>query len=240
LNLAIITIHKGEYADLVKTVKSVDIQSKKPKKHLIIAKNLDITQIKKFKKKYRNFILNQDRSIYNAMNLGLKKTISNHVLFLNSGDCLISNKIISYILNSIKKEKKKCLIFKTALVYKEYYFRPKNNFFFSTNYLAHPSFIRPPINNNRIIKFKEKLKIISDGIWMKQNIDKFGYKKIDKIICQHIIGGVSTVPSLELICEKFSKSYFELLKEFIKLILYYFFKKNIYYKLIYKKNFDRT
>ena len=187
MNLAIITIHKGEYADLVKTVKSVDIQSKKPKKHLIIAKNLDITQIKKFKKKYRNFILNQDRSIYNAMNLGLKKTISNHVLFLNSGDCLISNKIISYILNSIKKEKKKCLIFKTALVYKEYYFRPKNNFFFSTNYL-----------------------------------------------------GVSTVPSLELICEKFSKSYFELLKEFIKLILYYFFKKNIYYKLIYKKNFDRT
>ena len=171
MNLAIITIHKGEYADLVKTVKSVDIQSKKPKKHLIIAKNLDITQIKKFKKKYRNFILNQDRSIYNAMNL---------------------------------------------------------------------SFIRPPINNNRIIRFKEKLKIISDGIWMKQNIDKFGYKKIDKIICQHIIGGVSTVPSLELICEKFSKSYFELLKEFIKLILYYFFKKNIYYKLIYKKNFDRT
>ena len=75
---------------------------------------------------------------------------------------------------------------------------------------------------------------------MKQNIDKFGYKKIDKIICQHNIGGVSTVPSLELVCEKFSKSYFELLKEFIKLILYYLFKKNIYYKLVYKKNFDRT
>ena len=54
----IITVHKGKFSSLLKTIYSVDCQSKKPSKHFVIAKNLTKNQKKKIKKKYRKFIIN--------------------------------------------------------------------------------------------------------------------------------------------------------------------------------------
>ena len=172
------------------------------------------------------------------MNIGLKLTTNNYLLFLNSGDSFVNNNIISCILNFIKKEKR-CLIFKTQIVYKNRCYFPKYKFFTSGNYLPHPSFIRPPIKRARIYKFNENLKIISDGIWMKKNLKKYDFKKIDKIITKHYIGGVSSVPSLNLIQDKAKVSFWESLKECIKLILYYILKDKYFYQLILKNNFDR-
>lgn len=238
MSLAIVTIHKGKFADLLKTTTSVDLQKKKPLKHIVVARNLELSQLKSIKAKYRIVIHNQDKSIYNAMNIGLKLTTNNYLLFLNSGDSFVNNNIISCIFNFIKKEKR-CLIFKTQIVYKNRCYFPKYKFFTSGNYLPHPSFIRPPIKRARIYKFNENLKIISDGIWMKKNLKKYDYKKIDKIITKHYIGGVSSVPSLNLIQDKAKVSFWESFKECIKLILYYILKDKYFYQLILKNNFDR-
>jgi len=238
LSLAIVTIHKGKFADLLRTTTSVDLQKKKPLKHIVVARNLELSQLKSIKAKYRIVIHNQDKSIYNAMNIGLKLTTNNYLLFLNSGDSFVNNNIISCIFNFIKKEKR-CLIFKTQIVYKNRCYFPKYKFFTSGNYLPHPSFIRPPIKRVRIYKFNENLKIISDGIWMKKNLKKYDYKKIDKIITKHYIGGVSSVPSLNLIQDKAKVSFWESFKECIKLILYYILKDKYFYQIILKNNFDR-
>lgn len=112
MTFAIITIHKGKFTNLLKTIKSVDKQKKKLSKHIVIAKNLNYIQLKYIQAKSRTLIHNKDKSIYNAMNIGLKITKKNHLLFLNSGDCLVNKNITEYIYNLIKKEKK-CLIFKT-------------------------------------------------------------------------------------------------------------------------------
>lgn len=237
MTLAIVTIHKGKFTNLLKTVKSVDNQKKKPSKHIIIAKNLSYAQLKYINAKSRTLIHNKDKSIYNAMNIGLKITKKNHLLFLNSGDCLVNKNITEYIYNLIKKEKK-CLIFKTQIVYKNKYYIPKNNFFLSNNYFPHPSFVRPPVKK-KLITFDEKFKIISDGIWIRKHLNNYNFKKIDMIIAQHNIGGISSVPSLDLIKDKIKISFLQFLKECIKLILFYVLNEKYFYQLILKKNFER-
>ena len=94
-SFTIITIHKGDINLLKKTIFSVDKQSNKPYRHLVISADLKLSECKKFRKKYRSFILGQDNSIYNAMNIGLQKTKKNYVLFLNSGDCFVNNNVTS-------------------------------------------------------------------------------------------------------------------------------------------------
>ena len=173
------------------------------------------------------------------MNLGLKKTINHYILFLNSGDQLIDMNIIKYLFKIIKFSKK-CFIFKTQIIFKHINFNPKNNFFFSQNYLAHPSFIRPPVlkKTHQLFKFNEDFKIISDGIWMKKNTSQFGSIKINKILSKHFVGGISSVPSLTLAFEKSKISFKEFIKEIIKIILYQFLNKDIFYKFIYYSKFD--
>lgn len=237
MTLAIVTIHKGKFTNLLKTIKSVDNQKKKRFKHIIIAKNLSHTQLKYINAKSRTLIHNKDKSIYNAMNIGLKITKKNHLLFLNSGDCLVNKNITEYIYNLIKKEKK-CLIFKTQIFYKNKRYIPKDNFFLSNNYFPHPSFVRPPVKK-KLITFDESFKIISDGIWMRKHLNNYNFKKIDMVIAQHNIGGISSVPSLDLIKDKIKISFFLFLKEFIKLVLYYVLKDKYFYQFILKKNFEK-
>ena len=71
--IAIVTVHAGEIKNLINTIKSVDSQNAKPDLHLIISKNYN-SNILLYKKKYNKFIFKKDRSIYNAMNIGLKYT----------------------------------------------------------------------------------------------------------------------------------------------------------------------
>ena len=118
-SFSIVTIHKGDINLLKKTIFSVDIQSNKPYRHLVISADLKLSESKKFRKKYRSFILGQDNSIYNAMNIGLQKIKKNYVLFLNSGDTFVNSKTIKAIVDKLCK--KKCYIFKTALNYKKNY-----------------------------------------------------------------------------------------------------------------------
>ena len=61
-NICILTIHKGDLEYLKRTIRSVDIQSLQPIKHIILAKGICNYQIQSFKKENREFILNQEFS----------------------------------------------------------------------------------------------------------------------------------------------------------------------------------
>ena len=236
--LAIITVHKGNSFVLEKTIKSVLSQNKKPQKFIIVAQELPISILKKYKNSFIKFIIGKDKSIYNAMNIGLNVTKKNSVIFLNSGDYFYDKNCVKYIYNAIKKDPKSINLFKVVLSYKKLLFYPKMKYFLSENYLPHPGFLRPSIIKKKyFIKFNEKFATISDGIWMHKNLKIFNKIKINKNLVIHELGGVSTIPTFKLMNEKKNVSLYVFFKELLKILLFNILDPALYYKLIYFKKF---
>ncbi len=233
---SIITVHSGDLNQLKKTIVSIDRQSLKPDKHFIISPDKSINKISKFKKKFRFFILGKDKSIYNAMNIGLKKTKNDFIIFINSGDELHNNFVIKKIISKIKTDK--CYIFKTYLKFKKNTYIPKKTFFNSGKYLPHPSFIRPPVKK-KLILFDENYKILSDGLWINENISTHGSVKLNLVISSHYLGGVSSRPTLKFTIENFKLSLISGFKELIKLVLFTIIDQQNYYKIIFSYKFEK-
>ena len=232
--IAIVTIHAGETNNLIKTMESVNSQNVKPDLHLIVSKNYD-GKILLHQKKYNKFIFKKDKSIYNAMNIGLRNTKDYFLFFLNSGDYLYSRNTIKVIKRFISLYKNKCINFKTILEYKKKRFSIKDKIFNKKNFFSHPSFMRPPVN--KLIFYNENLKILSDGIWMKDNKSAHGVKKVNSIITVHTLGGISTNPTFFSINDNFRFSFQSGLKEIIKFLLKIFINKKKYYEIIFHKNY---
>ena len=233
--LAIVTVHAGETYNLIKTMESVNSQNVKPDLHLIVSKNYD-GKILLHQKKYNKFIFKKDKSIYNAMNIGLRNTKDYFLFFLNSGDYLYSRNTIKVIKRFISLYKNKCINFKTILEYKKKRFSIKDKIFNKKNFLSHPSFVRPPVN--KITFYNENFKILSDGIWMKNNKKNYGIKKVNTITAVHTLGGVSTNPTLFSIKDNFRFSFQSGLKEIIKYCLKKFTNNKKYYEIIFRKNYS--
>jgi len=236
--IAIITIHNSDPKDLEKTLVSIDRQKIKPELNLVIIKKINNFNLRVYKKKYRRFIIGKDKSLWNAMNIGLKYTKNFNIIFLNSGDRFFSNRSLIYVKKNIDKQKKNVLIFKTALKYKKKTFFPKKNYFNSENYSPHPSFVRPPVKRKKITLFNEKNKINADGFWMRQNREQIGYKKINKILSIYYLGGRSSNPTIKSILQLLKYDIIGGLKEIIKYSLIKIFSQKNYYKIIYWSKFE--
>jgi hypothetical protein len=233
--LAIVTIHKGNLKNLIKTIKSIDSQTEFPDLHLVIINHLGFNHSQIFKRRNRKIIISKDRSLWHAMNIGLKYTFDFNLLFLNSGDEFYSNHSISWIKRNICGIK--CLIFKTVLKKKKMIFFPESNFFLNNNYSPHPSFIRPPIIKK--LYFQEEPKTFADGIWMQKNRDLYNFRKKDKIISKfYLDGGASTYPTFTTIKWQFTFKFIEGMKELIKFVLLKIFGDK-YYELIYFQKFKK-
>lgn len=231
--LAIITVHYGETKNLFKTINSIDLQTEKPDKHIIVSKKF--INIKK-NKKYRTVIFNKDKSLYDAMNIGQSKLKNFNILFLNSGDIFFSNNSIWNIKVYSRIYRNKCIVFKTLLKNGKDVFEPNKKYFNSSSFLQHPSFVAPIILN--LIKFNDQLSILSDGFWMNENIKKYKYKKINKKISILELGGISSKPNLKLIIESFTISITKGIKELLKIAIFIFLSKKKYYQIIYKNKYN--
>lgn len=240
LKLNIITIIYDSISELTKTIKSIDSQRIKPNKHIIVSKKLKYSQLKKFKNKYRHFILGKDKSLYNAMNVGKKNSVNRAVLFLNGGDFFINNEAISDILK-FKKElyKNKILIFKTVLMNNNDFFYPKKSYFEKKTYFPHSSFIFFNSKSKANIDFNEKMIISSDGKWMREIVrESVSIKKINKnLVCQ-VLDGQSSIPKLKTVYYRFNENFFSGVKEIIKYILLNILRRNLYFRLIYLNKYD--
>ena len=215
---SIITIHKGNTKNLLRTVDSILKQSKNPSQHIIISPKLSKNFRKNYNKKFVKYIIGKDKSIYNAMNIGLNITNKNYVLFLNSGDELENINSVKTIFKIIQKNPNYIYIFKVSLKFNNNLYVPKKNYFFSSNYFPHPGFLRPPlIKNRKIIFFNETFDTISDGIWMEENLKNNKSKKIDKVLVKHYLGGISSIPTYKLAIEKMKISKSRFIKEIVKI-----------------------
>ena len=229
---SIITVHKGNIRNLSRTVDSILKQNKKPSQHIIISPKLSKNFRKNYNKKFVKYIIGKDKSIYNAMNIGLNITNNNYVLFLNSGDELNSINSINTIFKIIQKNPNYIYIFKVLMKFKDKIYIPKKSYFFSSNYFPHPGFLRPPVRNRKVILFNETFDTISDGLWMEKNLKICKFKKIDEVLVNHYLGGISSIPTYKLAIEKMKISKYRFIKEVIKIVVYKLMSNKFYYKLI--------
>ena len=98
--ISIITINYNNLSGLIKTVNSVKSQISKSYEHIIIdGGSIDgsFDYILANKSLFSNWVSERDSGIYDAMNKGILFSKGTHVLFLNSGDTLYDDNILSSI-----------------------------------------------------------------------------------------------------------------------------------------------
>ena len=237
-NLVIITVHSGPIIFLKKTLQSIDAQILAPHHNIVVASRTSLYRTNYLKKKNRTFVINKDKSIYNAMNIALRDKIikNNYIIFLNSGDVFLNKRSIF----NIKKYflLKKIVIGSVILNLDNDYYQIRKYFFLKKNHSPHGSFFCHSSLLNSSIKenfFNEKHLIDADGLWMSRII-KNNKKKLIKIyesISIHSLGGISTSPSIKTISHYFKINLILCLKEFLKFIVKLLLSKKFYFRVIY-------
>lgn len=98
--LSIITINLNNCEGLSRTINSVIEQTFMDYEYIIIdggSKDGSVDIIKKYENKINNWISEEDRGIYSAMNKGIKNATGEYCLFLNSGDYLYSPTVLESV-----------------------------------------------------------------------------------------------------------------------------------------------
>lgn len=103
LKLSIITINKNNANGLRKTIESVILQTFTDFEYIVIdgaSTDGSVDIIKEYSDRIDYWISEPDSGIYNAMNKGIKVAKGEYLQFLNSGDWLYSDQILSQMLNN--------------------------------------------------------------------------------------------------------------------------------------------
>lgn len=103
---SIVTINLNNLNGLKKTVESVLHQTCQDFQYIIIDGNSNDGSINYLKNlNYKNFeiVSEKDKGIYDAMNKGIKLSIGDYIIFLNSGDFFPDNSILQSIKDFIDK-----------------------------------------------------------------------------------------------------------------------------------------
>jgi glycosyltransferase involved in cell wall biosynthesis len=104
--ISIITICFNNLEDLIKTNKSIDMQTNKDFEHLIIdgSSNKEINFYLEglINPVYRRWICERDLGISDAFNKGIENSCGDVILLLNSGDCLYNKSTIEIVIKEFK------------------------------------------------------------------------------------------------------------------------------------------
>ena len=108
LKITIITVCKNSELFLNETIKSVINQTYQNIQYIVIDGNstdttLDI--IKSHSEKIDLWISEEDDGMYDAINKGLKLSVGNYILILNSDDRLVNDETIKNVVDQINKER---------------------------------------------------------------------------------------------------------------------------------------
>ena len=110
MTLSIITINRNNAVGLEKTINSVLSQSCTDFEYVIVdgdSTDNSVAVIQKFSVQFGNrmkWISEPDRGIYDAMNKGIQLASGTYLEFLNSGDCLVGEDVVSKMFFSLRKK----------------------------------------------------------------------------------------------------------------------------------------
>lgn len=207
--LSIITINYNNASGLLKTMESIINQDSTDFEYIVVDGNStdnSVNIIRNFEENSNiplKWISEKDDGIYNAMNKGVKMANGKFLQFLNSGDMLASETVISSMLKNIVVNSQ--ILYGNMLKdYPEGLYRDKGlagktismmDFYLGT--LNHsPAFIRKELFD-RFGLYDETLKIVSDWKWFLQVIGIHGIKPeyVDIDVTIFDMNGISNTQS---------------------------------------------
>jgi glycosyltransferase involved in cell wall biosynthesis len=229
--LSIITINYNDKVGLNKTIQSVISQSWQDFEYIVIdGGSSDGSEILiRDQKRIDYSISEKDSGIYDAMNKGIKVAKGDYLLFLNSGDFLVNETILSQVVDKLDS--------KTSIYYGNLFYSnqgkrtllwtPPSELSFSyflNNSLPHPSsFIKKELFFKYFL-YNESLKIISDWEFFIYCICKMNekYQHLDVVISDFDDGGLSSkkenLEKIEFEKKQVLKNIFPLFYEDCKMI----------------------
>lgn len=183
--LSIVTVHKGPLLELERTIDSIYSRlDDHTTEHIVVARlpESDISACRKLCDRSK-FVLNEDKSLYDAMNIGIRYAEGKFVNFLNSGDELCAP------IPSDELKESTCYICAPTLNI------GTGPHVTSAHGVNHQNFFAP---NDKDILFEEEYRIFADAHWMNQMIKRYGTKRCQRQYATFHYGGISTRPSLGL------------------------------------------
>lgn len=200
--ISIITVNLNNVEGLKKTMATVFEQTWQKFEYVVIdggSEDGSKEFIESQSKKIDYWVSEKDSGIYNAMNKGIKAATGEYLLFLNSGDTLLDQRIIENNKKYLKASDlvcfNICVITKKLTVVKS---APAELLFsyFINDTLPHQSTFIKATLFKKIGLYDENLLIVSDWKFFLLCICRLNasYKKIDKTISNHILDGISAKP----------------------------------------------
>jgi glycosyltransferase involved in cell wall biosynthesis len=200
--ISIITINYNNVEGLKRTVKSVVSQKWKEFEYIVIdggSTDGSTAYIESQSEHVDCWVSEPDQGIYNAMNKGILKATGEYLLFLNSGDHLISEKILEQNFKFITVQD--IIYFNLNVIDGSNTFLKKypdqlSFSYFTKDTLPHPAtFIRASLFR-RIGMYDESFKIVSDWKFFIESICKFNcsYIRIDETLTTFYLDGLSSDP----------------------------------------------
>lgn len=240
--LSIITINYGYDSGLLKTINTVDAQNETDYyEHILVISAVNESEKNLLKRQYssknRIFIFNRDKSLYNAMNIGLQSANGEYVLFMNGGDEMYGKDVMEYIYLKCSGGDKVCYAFQTLQMWGDAcYLRPGNGNLKKLMYdPAHQGFLCPRSHDN--IYFDEDKSIVADLLWMRKNIERYGVVVCGEILSVVHLGGMSNYSTLKTIRMRYeSQGFLSMITELLKYIIRKIFGDDLYYAIMAKKS----
>lgn len=235
MKVSIITVCKNAQDTIEQTIRSVISQNYKNIEYLVIdGKSTDKTMdiVNRYKDKIDVIVSERDGGIYYAMNKGVEKSSGDVIYFLNSGDFLFDERIVSDIVNEFKKTNSD-IIYGDALLYYENY--PKrlilkrhiniNRLYLARDGIYHQAMF---VKKDLFVKyggFDTRFKLSADYEWTLRVLvrNNATTDRINKIIVKYLLGGACS-NNKETLKERYQilPLYFSLFEVFFIGLLYWF------------------
>ena len=201
MQLSIITVNLDDKSGLSRTVESIKNQNFQDFEFIIIdggSKDESLEVIKENETLIDYWVSEKDSGIYNAMNKGINKASGKYILFLNSGDYLLSKDALSIDFKTITQDivyghltHNKNNVLNTS-VYKD---NLDLGFFFESTLPHGSTFIKRELFLNYGL-YKTDYIIVSDWIFFLERIviDSCSTFNLNKAVSVFTVGGISTRP----------------------------------------------
>ena len=200
-SLSIITVNLDDKSGLSRTVESIKNQNFQDFEFIIIdggSKDESLEVIKENETLIDYWVSEKDSGIYNAMNKGINKASGKYILFLNSGDYLLSKDALSIDFKTITQD----IVYghlthnnNNVLNTSAYKDNIDLGFFFESTLPHGSTFIKRELFLNYGL-YKTDYIIVSDWIFFLERIviDSCSTLNLNKAVSVFTLGGISTRP----------------------------------------------
>lgn len=198
MKFSIITINYNDSDGLERTIKSVISQSFKDFEFIVIdggSTDASVDIIKKYEDKIDYWVSEPDGGIYNAMNKGVFHAHGEYCIFMNSGDCFVSDVVLSrfmdykatedIVVGKLISQKTGKVIFASPQQLSLYYL-------YSGTVPHQSSFIKTELLRKN--PYDENLQIVSDWKFFVQAIilENCSVRYIENYVASFDMSGIST------------------------------------------------